>query len=412
MDAVQICRGCINRALKYYWIIEGDIKGCFDNIDHQILLKLLRNRIADRRLIGIIHRLLKAGYQENGSIYKPDKGTPQGGVISPLLANIYLHELDKWWSENYHRSREYMNARRREQRGNFILTRFADDFIILSNGTKKATEIMKGQVAEFLKDELKLELSQEKTTITHAFDGFNFPGFHIQKYKRKRSAQGVIIEPTRANVQKVKDKIARLLERRNHEYAVVNVICALNPIVRGWVNYYRFSNSYKTFHSLDLYLKNKFLKWYRGKFQLPLRVGTREGLRWIDKKELIHLYQFGEIRMERYRNSKKSNPYIEMDVKRMTEHPFPEVKWYGNADRDADLRMQSFQRDDGVCQICMRPKINLIAHDIIPISKGGENVLDNLTTLCEDCHRKYHKELHYECRSLEEIRRLGGSRVR
>ena len=400
MDAIQVCYQRINPSTKYYWVIEGDIKSCFDRIDRKILLKLLRKRIADRKLVGFINKFLKAGYQENGITHKPECGICQGGVLSPLSANVYLHELDKWWSVNYAPDQKTKNARRRAGLGNFILVRFADDLIILSNGTKQATEAMRAEVAEFLWDELKLELSQEKTAVTHATEGFDFLGFHIRKY---RSRNGVIIKPTKSNVQSVKDKIARLLDRRNYEYSVVNMIYALSPVVRGWANYYRFVNSYHTFDSLDLYLCRKFLKWYRGKYRLPLRKGTREGLKWIDKKQPIHLFQFTEVKVKRYRWERKSNPYLEMRVKRMTDNPLPQIRWYGNANRDADLRIQCFQRDQGVCQICRGCKTNLHAHHIIPLSEGGEDVLDNLITLCEDCHRKH---------SWQEIRRLAGSRMR
>ncbi len=369
---------------------------------------LLRKRIADRKLVGTIHRFLKAGYQEEGNIYKPDKGTPQGGVISPLLANIYLHEMDVWW-QIYHADLGIRNARRRKHGGNFLLSRYADDFILLGNGTKEIVEEMKQKLAQFLWDELELELSQEKTLVSHVTEGFDFLGFHVRKYE---SRKGVIIRPTKINIQKMKDKIDGMLGRKAFENSVVNVIYALYPVVRGWANYYRYVNSYKTFHELDLYLGKKFLKWYRGKYQMNLRKGTREDLKWIDGSQSVSLPHFDAVKVRRYKWERKSNPYIVMEVKRMSESPSPQVKWYGNAERDADLRLRCFQRDNGVCQICMRPKTNLVAHDIILISRGGEETLDNKITLCEDCHRKYNKELHYELRSLEEIKRLVGSRVR
>ncbi len=412
MDAVTICRRYIQSNVKCYWVIEGDIKACFGSIDNKILLKLLRKRIADRKLVGTIHRFLKAGYQEDGIIHKPNVGIPQGGVVSPILMNVYLHELDKWWSEKYDLNSKAKTARRKAHLGNFFLVRFADDFIVLSNGTKESTAAVKEEIAAFLEEKLKLELSQEKTAITHASDGFDFLGFHIRKCTGARDPKGVVIKPSKSNIQKMRSTIAEYLNRTKHEYAVVNMIRALNPVIRGWTNYYRFVNSAQTFGDLDNYLCKKFLKWYRGKYRLPLQKGTRKGLRWIDKKESLHLYRLSEMRIERYSWRRTSNPYLEMNVKRMTDNPLPEVTWYGNAQRDADLQIQCFQRDDGVCQICMRPKTNLIAHDVIPVSKGGKNTIDNLVALCEDCHRKFNKELHYECRSLEEVRRLVGSRVR
>jgi len=407
MDAIARCYQNINPSKKYYWVIEGDIKGCFDNIDHKILLKLLKKRIADKRLVGTIHKFLKAGYQEDGRIYKPDKGTPQGGVISPLLANIYLHEMDVWWKEHYADQRT-RDARRRKNSGNFILSRYADDFIMLGNGSKEIVTEMKKKLARFLREELRLELSQGKTLVTHVMDGFNFLGFHVRKYKETR---GVIIKPTKDSIQKVKDEINRMLSRKKHEYAVVDVIRALRPVVRGWANYYRFVNSFETFMELDWYLAQKFLKWYRGKYQMNEREGTREGLKWIKGTEPLHLPRFEDVKVSRYKWEKKSNPYIEMKVKRMSECSIQRAEWFGQSARDADLRFECIKRDNGVCQICKRPKVNLIAHHIIPISDGGEDDLKNLITICEDCQSKHYKELHQEIKSLQEIMQLGGSRV-
>ncbi len=399
MDAISVCYRLIGPQKKYYWVIEGDIKGCFDSIDHRILLRLLRNNIADRKLIAVIHGFLKMGYQENGRICKPKVGTPQGGIISPLLANIYLHELDKWWSENYDLDTYHKRIRRDEHLGNFILVRYADDFIILSNATKKATESMKERVAEFLRDELKLDLSQEKTAVTHITAGIDFLGFNVRRYENPR---GTIIRPTRSSVQRIKDKIARHLDRRTRNYAVRDVMGTLNPVIRGWTNYYRFVNSFAIFHELDFYLARKFLKWYRGKYQLPRKKGAFMGLEWLDREKPFHLYRFTETKVERYKWERKSNPYIEMRARRVTDNPFLEVRWYGKAKRDADLRWQCFQRDKGVCQICLRPKTNIESHHMIPLSENGEDILDNLVTLCHDCHKKY---------KWQEIRRLVESRV-
>jgi len=249
MDAISSCYQMINISKKYYWIIEGDIKGCFDNIDHKILMQLIRKRIADRKLTDTIYKCLKAGYQEEGRIYKPDVGTPQGGIISPLLANIFLHELDRWWEENYHLTGKKRLTRRKKGLANFYLIRYADDFIMLSNGSKEETCKMKDKISEFLRG-INLELSTEKTKVTHANDGFDFLGFHVRKFK---DVKAVLIRPTRANIQKMKDKISEILKRRNQDHAVIDVIKSLNPRLKGWANYYTFVNSKEIFKEIQLY---------------------------------------------------------------------------------------------------------------------------------------------------------------
>ena len=332
-----------------------------------------------------------------------------GSVISPLLANVYLHELDMWWSERYDPSIVEKNARRRKHLGNFII-RFADDFIILSNGTKEATLECKDAVATFLKDELQLTLSEEKTSITHAFDGFDFLGFHIRKYK---ATKGVRITPTKKNIQAIKDKIAGFLGRQKHEEAVVAMIYALNPVVRGWANYYRYVSSSRVYSDLDYYLGIKFLKWFRGRYRLPKRKGFLQARKWLDKEETLHLYHFSETESKRFGwRTQFRNPYLkEKPIKRVNSTPIQATKWYGKAQRDADLRLECLKRDNGICQICKRPKINLIAHHIIPVKIGGIDSLDNLITVCQDCERKYRKELHSTDQGWQEAMRLVESRV-
>lgn len=409
MDAIKVCYQMINPTKKYYWVIEGDIKGCFDNIDHKILLKLLRRRIADRKLVSMIRQFLNAGYLKDGSIYKPSVGTPQGGVLSPILANIYLHEMDKWWERELYRDRYFREARRREGRGNYLLSRYADDFIILSNDKRKGLEETRDNLRNFLAQELKLELSDDKTAITHVFDGFDFLGFNIRKYRERK---GAIIRPSRKNIQRIKEKLNGFLNRKHHNEDAAAMILALNPVISGWANYFRYVNSYETFDSLDWYMKKRFIKWYRGKYQMSRREGTVEAVKWIKEDQPLRLRHFADVGVERFRWEKKPNPYIEGKIKYLKENPLDEMVWHGKSARNVDLIYQCYQRDNGVCQICQRPKTNLIAHHIIPLNDNGEDTPDNLITVCKDCEKEYFKELHQEIRTPEGVMQLGGSRVR
>jgi group II intron reverse transcriptase/maturase len=409
MDAIKVCYQRINPYQKYYWVIEGDIKGCFDNIDHKILLKLLRKRIADRKLVSMIRQFLNVGYLKNGSVYKPNTGTPQGGVLSPLLANIYLHEMDKWYERELHRTQQYRNARRKEGRGSYLLARYADDFIILSNDIKEGVEEARDKLRNFLEQELKLELSSEKTAITHANDGFDFLGFNIRKYKKRK---GVIIKPSEKNIQRIMDKLLGFLNRKQHNVEVAAMVLALNPVIRGWANYFRYVNSYTAFHRLDEYTVRRFIKWYRGKYKMSLRAGTVQAMEWIRGEQPLKLGRFADSEVKRYKWKRIPNPYIEGEIKYLREVPFTEMVWYGKSDRSVDLVYQCYQRDNGMCQICQRPKTNLVAHHIIPLYDSGMDDLNNLITICNDCEREYYKELHQEIRTPEGVMQLGGSRVR
>ena len=128
MDCIALLDSYINNHNKYYWVIEGDIQGAFDNVNHEILLKLLAERVADHRILDLVARFLKAGVMENGLFQRTELGTPQGAICSPLLANIYLHQLDLYWWKKYGSlDRKAKERRRREHLGNCALIRYADD---------------------------------------------------------------------------------------------------------------------------------------------------------------------------------------------------------------------------------------------------------------------------------------------
>lgn len=160
MDCIALLDSYINRRNKYYWVIEGDIKGAFDNIHHEILLKLMQERIADQQLLNLVDRFLKAGVME-GSLFKSTEvGTPQGGICSPLLANIYLHQLDLfWWNKYGNLNRKEKERRRLRHQGNCALIRYADDWLLLTNGSKAEAYRLRDEFQTFLQEELNLELS-------------------------------------------------------------------------------------------------------------------------------------------------------------------------------------------------------------------------------------------------------------
>lgn len=165
-DCIARLDSYINRRNKYYWVIEGDIQAAFDSIHHQILLKLMAKRIADNRLLKLVESFLKAGIME-GRLFKHTKiGTPQGGICSPLLANIYLHQLDLYWWQKYgNLDRKEKERRRTRHQGNCALIRYADDWLLLTNGSKAEAMRLKEEFSIFLKEELQLESRQKKRTL-------------------------------------------------------------------------------------------------------------------------------------------------------------------------------------------------------------------------------------------------------
>jgi RNA-directed DNA polymerase len=211
MDCIAECYSRIQPRIKCYWIIEGDIRKCFDRIDHQTLLKLIRRRIADRRIVCLIEQILKAGVLEANSFQETPQGSPQGGILSPLLANIYLHELDTWWWTRYGGlSRWEKTKRRQEHKGNCMLTRYADDFLLLCNGPRQEVERLRNEIRDFLQTELHLELSEDKTRITHASDGFDFLGYHIRWETPANGKPWLRVTPTQKSVKRLKDTIRHM----------------------------------------------------------------------------------------------------------------------------------------------------------------------------------------------------------
>ena len=160
---------------QYYTVIEGDITNCFGTINHGVLMQQLKRRILDKQLLALIWSMLKAGYIEDLQYFDTDEGTPQGGIVSPLLANVYMHRLDEYMHNRFHTMTPMARFLGRK-RGEFVSVRYiryADDFIVLMRDGEKAAELKK-ELTEFITQELKMTLSEEKTCITHAKEGFDF----------------------------------------------------------------------------------------------------------------------------------------------------------------------------------------------------------------------------------------------
>lgn len=178
MDAIAVLMPGFNSCSKRFYVIEGDLESYFDTVNHRKLIRLLKRRIADRSVIDLIWSFLKAGLMEGRLFSKTEAGVPQGGVLSPLLANVYLNEFDRWADEKWHCLSTYQRQRLRSSgRGTYQMVRYADDFVVISNDTIAGVRQARDEIKAFLESELRLKLSEEKTRITHVNDGFDFLGF-------------------------------------------------------------------------------------------------------------------------------------------------------------------------------------------------------------------------------------------
>jgi RNA-directed DNA polymerase len=398
MDCIETLYSRIQPCNKYYWVIEGDIRKCFDRIHHKKLIELVRKRIADKRVVQLIDAFLKAGVMEDGFFQETPEGTPQGGILSPLLANIYLHELDRWWWEKYGGlSQEERSKRRQRNEGNFILTRYADDFIILCNGTKESAEQIKQEMKDFLLNELHLELSDEKTHITHATEGFDFLGFHVQREEPKDNKPWLRVTPTRKSEQHLRDTIQAMTDRALVWEPVPAKINAINRVLRGWGNYYKNVSSSLIRSKLDWYVSQRILKWLgerhkgMGKRAILKKYYIRQGKRknWgcRDGQETVFLFMLRDIQHSNYPRKKRNNPYLDDNANPDFETETPHMDtWDGTTSRRKaewwEARNQALIRDNHRCTQCGSTE-ELEVHHLKP---SGGNRLDNLQTLCQKCH--------------------------
>ena len=408
MDAIATCYRLINPRNSYFWVIEGDIRSYFDRVNHEILLSLVARRIGDVKVLNLIGRFLKVGVMEDQLFRRSPEGTPQGGILSPLLANIYLHELDQWWMKKYGElGRHAKEWRRKQGQSNCIYVRYADDWIALCNGTKAQAEAIRDEIRKYLQDTLKLELSEEKTLVTHACDGFDFLGFHIQHHPAHNGQKATtLIGPSDKSIERLKAKVHDMTSRKGFNDNPMFKIYALNAVLRGWMNYYRHCSASKIASWLDHWVHLRVAKWlvhrhgtcYREILKKYLKQqGSRKNFaaKRPDGSDLF-LFMMRDVHIVPYRALTIPNPFMqefseEVDVVTEPEIPVPDNAWNGRAEASyntwRNVRDEVLERDGYRCTVCGGQE-ELDVHHIKPKRKGGQDVLENLVTMCEKCHVK------------------------
>jgi RNA-directed DNA polymerase len=240
----------------YRWVLDADIEACFDRIDHVALMDRVRVRVKDKRVCALVKAFLKAGIlTELGESKTTGAGTPQGGILSPLLANIALSMLDEHlmapWKPGGAMSTYYLRRRRRDKGlPTWRVVRYADDFVVLVHGTQADTEALREDVTQVLAP-MGLALSPAKTQVVHMSDGFDFLGFHIQ-WKRKRGSNKWHVYTLIADrpIRSVKAKI-RALTHRKSQQDLGRVLIRLNQIMRGWANYFKHAVAKRVFNTIS-----------------------------------------------------------------------------------------------------------------------------------------------------------------
>src|SRR5438034_2965614 len=242
-DAIAEIHHLASAPSTYRWVLEADIAACFDEIGHTPLLDRVRRRVKDKRVCALVKAFLKAGIMTaTGDREESITGTPQGGPLSPLLANIALSVLDEHFDQQWRQEMATAGQRRQRTRkglGNWRLIRFADDFVVMVAGERRHAEALREQVATVLA-QLGLRLSLEKTRVVHVDEGFDFLGMHIRR-QRKRGTQKyyVYTKPSRKAIQAVKDKVKVATYRSTRDQALDEMLTSLNRMLAGWANYHR-----------------------------------------------------------------------------------------------------------------------------------------------------------------------------
>jgi RNA-directed DNA polymerase len=288
-------------------VVDADISACFDEIDHRALMSRVRDRIGDRRVLALVAAFLRAGILgEDGIERDTATGTPQGGILSPLLANIALSVLDDHFVAAW--AAMGGNSGARQQRrlkggATYRLVRYADDFVVLVAGSREHAEALRTEVAVVLAP-MGLRLSEAKTRIAHIDEGFDFLGFRIvRQHKRGSDKRAIYTYPAKSSLAELKAKV-RTMTRGATDLSLMSLLLRLNPVLRGWTAYFRHGVSKATFSYLRAFVWRRVICWLRHKNRRAnwkqLRRRYLSGWWWPVDGEVV-LFNPGAVTVSRYR---------------------------------------------------------------------------------------------------------------
>jgi len=316
------------------WIIEGDLASYFDTVHHRLLLKCVRRRICDKRFVDLLWHILKAGHIDRGLFRASSEGVPQGGVLSPLLSNIMLHEFDMWleakylnkkarkdrwaWNFGIKKGRPIAARENRQWKPAVAYCRYADDFVVIVKGTKAHVEAIREECRMFLEGSLKLTLNMEKTHITHVNDGFVFLGHRII---RKRGPRGRMRVVSTIPKEKAKGFVRKLSEALsgNHDLGKVDMVDCLNRQLAGWAAFYKFTDfTAITFRRIDHIVFWKLAHWLARKYRTRIKLLMRK---WFRVPEV------GKAKTWLVYDTNKRGNHIGKALRRLVSSPKAQFKW-------------------------------------------------------------------------------------
>lgn len=427
---------------QYYTVIEGDIVNCFGTINHGLLMKQLKRRVLDQRLLALIWRMLKAGVMEDLQYFQTNEGTPQGGIVSPLLANIYMHRLDEYMHQRFHNisREERFYLRKKGELVSVRYIRYADDFIVLMRDKERAAELKKA-LADFVGQELKMTLNEEKTLITHARKGFDYLGVRTFIGPKRSNPQKTLPYqvPAAKSVKSYRQKVNQLTHPSLDYLPPGERIRTINWLIVGWANYHCWGNAKETFSALNYWTIKKvhamlrrytpkgkratyemyfrpvsectnLQKWKKYTQWLTPSVEISENIRiGILPMSIISTGKYWKIRREKIPPAYRLLDDQERWLERETEF-YTDLEAIGNAKIGQASRWYEgkyslkyftnresvFQRDHYTCTVCgyisQRQKgdvHDLEVHHVDPNGSYGES---NLQTVCLSCHHRLTNE--------------------
>src|SRR5258707_2499487 len=347
-DAIEQCFTALGNLQSAQWVLEGDIKGCFDGISHEWLLTHIPMEKA------ILRKWLKSGYMEKNILYPTEEGTPQGGIISPVLANMTLDGLERRLRERYPKT----TIKGIAAKVNFV--RYADDFIVTAASQELLEHEVKPLVEAFLK-ERGLELSREKTCITHIEEGFDFLGQNVRKYKTGKQYK-LLLKPAQTNVHAHLEKLRDII-KKHHTLSAGRLILLLNPIIRGWAPYHQHVVSADVFHDVDDAIY-RTLRWWM-KRRHPKKSNT-----WITKKyfktvEGTNWVFYGEVEGQEYHLAETARVPIKRHAKVKSEANPYDPAWESYYEKRLDVHIADtlkgkrwlihlWKEQNGLCPMCQQ----------------------------------------------------------
>jgi len=389
-DAIDQCHTVLSNRGGAQWILEGDIKSCFDRISHDWLLAHIPMPKT------ILHKWLKAGFMDQHILYATEEGTPQGGICSPVLANLTLDGLERKLREHYPKA----SALSRKAKVNLV--RYADDFIITGSSQERLEVEVKPLVEQFLQ-ERGLELSPEKTRITHIEEGFDFLGQNVRAYHGT-----ILVKPSRKNVATFLTKV-RAIIKASGQTTAGNLIVQLNPVIRGWANYHRHVSSKQTLTKVDDAIFRALWQWAQRRHPKKPKRWVKEkyfqsvgGRNWVFRGEVtgregtrqtVDLFAASSMPIQRHTKIKgEANPYDptwelyfeeRLNAKMARTLEGRGILWYLWAEQN------------GICPVCHQKLTTATgwhSHHIQWRTHGGSDAIENRVLLHPNCHQQVHSQ--------------------